>query len=132
MGVEKGVCLFAERLAEILLVHLYNALVLVALSKRHVLVFLVDCLLAGLDNLEVSVMERLSAAADAAARAGHDLDYVVLALAGPDLFHQFAGVTQAVGDGNVEGKAVEIDGTMTSKTLNWMKRSIMIPILLQR
>ena len=73
--------LFAQRLAEILLVHLYDAVILMALSQRHVPVFFIDGFLAGLDYLEVSVMERLSASTDASSRAGHDFNYMILALA---------------------------------------------------
>ena len=46
--------------------------------------------------------ERLAAAADAAAGAGHHLDEVQVAAARLDLLEQLAGVAQAADDGDAE------------------------------
>ena len=47
---------------------------------------------------------RLSAAADAAVRTGHDLDEVEVLFAALDLFDQLVGIAEAVGHGDLQGQ----------------------------
>ncbi len=71
-------------------------------------VFAVDGLGAGRADLLVGG-HGLAAAAQAAARAGHELDEVALAelAAGLDVLHDLVGVGGAVGHGHLEGGALQ-------------------------
>ncbi len=82
--------------------------VLVGLAHAVGVVFAVDGLGAGGADLGVG-RDRLAAAAQAAAWAGHELDEVALAelAAGLDVVHDLLGVGGAMGDGHLDGGAVQ-------------------------
>jgi len=64
---------FAHRFAEKFLVQFLDVRVFVRLTERFLCVFAVDSLVAGFEDFGIAVVQRLSAAADATARTGHDL-----------------------------------------------------------
>ena len=72
----------------------------------------------GIDDIEVLIRHearldvRLSAAGDAAARAAHDLDELILALAGPDLVEQHSGVLHAVRYRYPYRRAIDVDARL--------------------
>src|SRR5699024_6014735 len=83
--------------------------VLVALTQRQGPVDLVQGLDAGVPDGVVGA-DGLTAAADAAAGAGHDLDEDVVGLAALHPADDLLGVLQAVGDGYLQRGAVEVNG----------------------
>ena len=98
---------FAEGMAVKFLVDRFDLRVLVAGAQGHGAVPLIqgrNTALAGLVRVFHDVLG-LAAAADAAARAGHDLHKVVLLSAGLHALQEAAGVGGTVNDRHVEGLA---------------------------
>ena len=108
--MEKMVGLFAKRLSKVFLVQLLDIWVFVALAQRLPGIFLIQGLRTGLQHIEIPVMQRLTAAADATARASHDFDHMVLATFVTDVFQKLAGIPQSMRYPHLEREAVEVDG----------------------
>ena len=75
----------AARLAQIFFVDSLDGRVFVGFTNRHVLISLIDSFPTGFDDVAVAVVQGLATAVDTAARAGHDLDGVEVALASLDV-----------------------------------------------
>lgn len=111
MRVELLVAEVAAGFTVVLLVDGDDVGVLVALADGLASVLAVDGVHALLDDVALAVVVGLAGAADAAARAGHDLDEVVaVGVAVAHLFHELAGIRETVADGDLHGQAVEVDG----------------------
>ena len=54
--------------------------------------------------------ERLTAAANTAARAAHDFDKLVICFSGTNLVHQYTGIFQTVGNGNLNRCSIQVEG----------------------
>ena len=78
-------------------------------SHGKILVDFVESLHA-LSTTRVRRIERLSAAALAAAGAGHDFDEVVGAFAGLEFIHDVLGILERVRDGDAHLALAEVDG----------------------
>ena len=100
--------LFAVWLAKVLLVEVENFLVLVRLTLDLVAVFLVDRDLTLADDLHVTVVIWLSAAANTAAWASHDFDRLEVALAGFDALEKLSRVAETVRDADIELKGANL------------------------
>ena len=110
--MQKLVGLVGIRLAEELLVQLLDLRVVVGLTDGLPLVFGVEGLgslpAVGIEDVVFLVRQEhaphigLSAAVDAAARASHDLDEVILALSFADVVQQHAGRLHAGRAGHVD------------------------------
>ena len=105
----------ARRVQEFLVEGL-DARVIAAQSQR---VFLIGLIERGrAQGLEVRIiadtvtLDRLAAAVDAAAGAGHDLDHLIVRLARLDFLQQLTGIGQARGDGDPDGLAAQIVGDL--------------------
>ena len=97
---------FTERIAEELFVNLLHFGIVVGLAQLASLVFLVN----GAYTLHPDLIgghAGLSAAADAAAKAGHDLDEVVGGFAAANLLNEVAGVAEIVGHDDLRRDAFE-------------------------
>ena len=91
--VQQVMCLFAHGFAQELLVQRNDVRVLVGLPERFFIVFRVKRLCTRSQQRRISMMQRLTSTTDTPTGAGHDLDGVVLGLAGSDLVHQLAGIS---------------------------------------
>ena len=100
--------LVAEGMVKELPVNGLNVGILMALAQGQALVQIVEGLDAGLARFVIGA-DGLSAAADAAAGAGHDLDEEIVGLAVLDPADDLLGVLQAVDHRHLEGGAVQID-----------------------
>ena len=93
------------------------------LTQGLTLVFAVQslcalCLVSILDVVilvgqEAGADDGLATTGDTATGATHDLDEVVLGLALADLVQQDLGVLHAVGNGDIDDGAVDVDGCLT-------------------
>ena len=83
-----------------------------ALADGLAFILTVDGTGAGLQDLNVAVVVRLSGAADAAAGACHDLNHVVIQFARTELVHKVAGIAKGMGNANLQGKAVKVYGCL--------------------
>lgn len=91
------------------LVYGLNLRVLMAFAQGQAPVDLIQGLDAGVPDGVVGA-DGLSAAADTAAGAGHDLDEDIVGLAALYPADKLLGVLQTVGHGHLQGGAVEVNG----------------------
>ena len=109
VGVEQLVGALGQGRAEELLVDGLNLRVLMAFAQGQAPVDLIQGLDAGVPDGVVGA-DGLSAAADTAAGAGHDLDEDIVGLAALYPADKLLGVLQTVGHGHLQGGAVEVNG----------------------
>ena len=92
----------AVRLTEILVVKRLDGGILVRAPELHSRVRLIDRLRTQRADVgvvaDICALDGLTAAVDAAARAGHDLDELVVRRAVAHLFHEFARVAEPARD----------------------------------
>ena len=109
--MQQLVRLMAVRLAQILLIELLDIRVLMRLTDGLRLVLSVQTRSTRSARIDVQALEglddRLAAAVDAAARAGHDLDEGVVRLAGLDAVDELLGSTGAVRNSRLDLNAAD-------------------------
>lgn len=104
--------LFTAGLAQILLIHLFYQRIVVALPQGHALVLVVEGL--GPQSLQVGEIAHicrlggLSAAVDAAAGTGHDLDKVVVLLSGLHRVQHLGGVFDPAGAAHPDQRPADL------------------------
>ena len=109
VGVEQLVGALGQGRAEELLVDGLDLRVLMAFAQGQAPVDLIQGLDTGVPDGVVGA-DGLSAAADTAAGAGHDLDEDIVGLAALYPADKLLGVLQTVGHGHLQGGAVEVNG----------------------
>lgn len=114
MGMQEFVGAMSARFMQEVVVERLDLGVLVRLAMRHADVFVVERLGAQFHEIDAEcvayagVDDRLTASVDASARATHDFDEGVGRCAGTDFIQQGFGQRHAVGDGDFDFHAGEI------------------------
>ena len=108
LRVQQVVALFPQRLAEKLAVQALYGRVMVRNPHGLLRVDRIKRLHPRADRGRVGA-DGLPAAADAATRAGHDLDEMQILAAGANLIEQAAGIAEAAGDGHAQLEVVDFD-----------------------
>ena len=96
-------CFLTAGFAEVLIIERLDVGVVVGAAFDFALVLGVESLHALFEQGCVAVEEGLTAAVDAAAGAGHDLDRLETVLVSSDHLEDLAGVAQSGADGDVDG-----------------------------
>ena len=124
MSVENFVSLVAVGFAEELLVDLLDSRILVGSAERLVSILLIESACTKSANISVVEdncgLDGLTTAVDAAARAAHDLDEVILTLASLDIIKKLGNVLETGSNSNLNLSAVYIIGSLLDafKTAN--------------
>ena len=102
---------FAAWFAVVVAIQREHGLVLVRFADRHVLVDLVDGFHSLQEHLFVTMVVWLTGATDAAALAGHDFDGMIAVwIACTHFIAEDLGIAEAVGNGDLQRDAVDVDG----------------------
>ena len=119
--MQQFMSLVGIRFAEELFVQFNDLRVVVGLAQDLAFVFAVQGLralfLVGVEDVIFFIRQeafadvRLAAAVDTAARAAHDLDELILGLAGADLIEENAGGLHTGSDRDIDDGAVDVDGS---------------------
>src|SRR6056297_2645009 len=88
--------------AQILVIERLDFFVFMRLSTYLIAVFAINGVLPFADDIGVSMVIRLTAPADATARAGHDFNGVETAFAVTDVFEHLTRVPETVRDADVQ------------------------------
>ena len=109
VGVQQFLCKLGHRLAEIGVIQHVDFLVFVRIAQRAETVKAVQHVAARVSELVLFERNRLTAAADTAARTCHDFYEVIVYLVGQNCLNQLAGIAQSAGNRTTDGRAVEVE-----------------------
>ena len=109
VGVQQFLCKLGHRLAEIGVIQHVDFLVFVRIAQRAETVKAVQHVAARVSKLVLFERNRLTAAADTAARTCHDFYEVIVYLVGQNCLNQLAGIAQSAGNRTTDGRAVEVE-----------------------
>ena len=105
--------LVAHRFSQELIIQFQDVGILVRFPDDLPGILTIDGHLPLLNDIGISVVIWLSAPSDATTRTRHNLDGVEGAVTVPDLFQQFPGIAQSVGNPDVDRNSVEINGCLS-------------------